>query len=354
MMNLKLYILAVVLLCASAALADDLTIKKIPPYSDVSIMDVKDGMISFRVASGVPSTKSVADILSVALKDNDDINQAEKLFVAGKFADAVKQYDAAAKKTRPDTWAGRLIRYRRLTALDQAKMIDKAVVEWLAMLDESGAKPGVLDLRPRNAAAKGAKENTQAIATLEAKQSRDAAVAGAIKQALLDLYQAEGLKDKAGTVAGEIASSTTNAPDSGKSSGEGGDGQIKAADVLLSSGDPAKALATMQDNLGRYGGTDLAAALLVMGKAQMALAEKASDDAAKRKALLEAGLNLMRVYTYYGSLSEAGEALYLAGKVNESLGNKDAAGKAYEKVVSRYANSDAAAKAKSALTALPK
>ncbi len=352
-MNLKLGIVAAIVLCGLAsARADELVIKRSPPYAGVSILEAKDGMITFRLSTGGTVTKSVADIQSVALKDHEDLATAEKALADNKLEPAVKAYGTALGKVKADTWTARLIRYRRLAAMEQGKMIERAVPEWLAMVDESAGKAEVLALRPKNLPARGAKENAAAITALEGylPKAKDATLA-AVKQALLDLYTMEGQSAKAAAIAGEIASAPVSG-DTPKNGGEVLEGQIKAADALLQNGDPAKAVSTLQGNIDRYSGAELASAMLVLGKAQLALAEKAKDDAAKRPLLLDAGLNLMRVYTYYASLSEAGEALYYAGKVNEALGNNVAARTAYTRVTDRYGKSEAASKAQAALAAL--
>jgi TolA-binding protein len=67
-----------------------------------------------------------------------------------------------------------------------------------------------------------------------------------------------------------------------------------------------------------------------------------------------AGLNLMRVVSYYPDSPEAPTALLLAGQINEKLGNANAARRAYEKVTTTYRDSDSAKKAAELLAAMQK
>ncbi len=74
----------------------------------------------------------------------------------------------------------------------------------------------------------------------------------------------------------------------------------------------------------------------------------------KQKLLLEAGLNFMRVYTFFKASEIANEALYEAAVVNVELGNKPAARAAFKMVIERSAGSAIGKKAVEGLESLDK
>jgi TolA-binding protein len=92
--------------------------------------------------------------------------------------------------------------------------------------------------------------------------------------------------------------------------------------------------------------------MYLLGLAQLQMA-KGEKGAAKRKPLLvRAGLNLMRVVVFHGGSEAAAPALLAAGEVNELLGNKAGARKAYMLVLTKYGKSSVAAEAKKRVLAL--
>jgi hypothetical protein len=87
------------------------------------------------------------------------------------------------------------------------------------------------------------------------------------------------------------------------------------------------------DTRDRYNARDLSTAMLLAGRAQLALYDMAPADQKDPKLLQEAGLNLMRVFAHYADAKEAPEALFYAGKVNLALGNRAAARQAMDTTV---------------------
>jgi hypothetical protein len=125
---------------------------------------------------------------------------------------------------------------------------------------------------------------------------------------------------------------------------------LEAAAVMIASGQGEQALSQIEANLKSYSHVDLSGALLLAGKAQMQMAEKADKDA-QRRLLLKAGLNFMRVAFFFPDRDEAPEALYEAGRVNALLGNKLAAWTAFEQVLQRHPKHAIAQKARAELAA---
>ena len=345
MSSFRIAVVLVTLVLATAlAGADDVTIKKFPPFTGVTITEVKAGQITFRLAGGVVNTKRVGDVQSVKVNGNEGINRAEALALRGKAAEAVSAYDAAFRAARAGSWQSRLVRYRRLAALEAAGMIDRAADEWLAIMDESGANAAAIAMRPKVSAKPPG--GRRAISRLEArlKTVSGKSYQSAIKGLLLSLYQKQGMKDKAAALAAELSGKTV-AP-----SATGARDQLRGLEVRIKQGQPAEALAEITKSIESYGPADLPKALLLAGRAQMALAEKTSGQQ-KRKRLIEAGLDLMRVYAYFPRSQEAAESLFLAGVVNASLPrpNLAAAEAAFKRVIQTYGSSPFAAKAKQAL-----
>jgi predicted negative regulator of RcsB-dependent stress response len=111
---------------------------------------------------------------------------------------------------------------------------------------------------------------------------------------------------------------------------------------------PQEVLDEVRASLALYSADALPDALLLVARAQVALAQEASD--AYRKMLLEdAALEAMKVYVNYAPSPKAGQSLLLAGDAMAALGNQQAARKAYEKVVKEFKQSDSAAAAQAAL-----
>jgi len=343
------------ILGAAGAVRGDVIRAKGIRHGSATITDAKDAHVHF-TSNRAPFVVPVAQVQVIAMEGNDKFNRAEELLRDKSFAKAVAAYDSALKGA--SGWKERLIRYRRLTALDQAEQIDRAAAEWVWIVDGCADKTTALKLRPARLGKKGSKENARAIALLEEKLAKvaDKGYEAGIKGLLLDLYQREGNEEKAAKLAAELLGTPATRPDV---SGNGPppavgdlDQQLKGAAVILLR-DPAAALAGIEENLDRYSPAQLSRALLLAGKAQVALAEKAEGEP-KTRLLLKGGLNFMRVWTYYPGAPEAPEALYLAGKVNASLPspNLAAARAAYQRVRTMYRKSPFAQKAQDALAAL--
>ena len=355
-------------LALGAARADEVTVKKYPPYGGVQITNVEKGMISFRLGQNLLA-RPIADVERIQIAGIEPFNEAERAISprSGEpdWAKAVKGYDAIADvQSRP--WLKRLVQYRRLRALDQTAQFDRAVQEWLSLLkdEQDSAAP----LVPTKAAAKGSQANLKAISLLEAaRQSVQAKTpaAQAVAQALMQAYRIEAQTDKADALAAELAGAPARAPGAAKTAagnggktpgltGAEGDVQraIQAAETLVRPGQKAdlleSSLRTLQENLRRCTEGDLPRALLLIGKAQILLAETAGPDQ-KRALYVNGGLNCMRVAAHFPDAVEAGEALLLAGKANLAIENKNAAQAAFQEVVKRYADSQAAKEAQTLL-----
>lgn len=349
-MRTSLWMAASVALVAGAAGGDEIVLTSGIPISDAIIRDVRSGVITFRIIGGSTVTKSLADIKQIKLTRAPSFNKAEAA-MASKPPDpaaAVAAYDAASTEGGQE-WFKALLTFRRLRALVQAGMVDRAVEDWLAIMDREGASAAAVRLRPKRPAPKGSPRNKKAVRLLEKRLS---AVRGkkdyveALRRMLMLLYRTEGLTKKADELAKALAGEPAK-PGSPTSTGPaaivpaaGGElgKQLEAARTLVRRGQtPANlrtALKRVEANLKRFDEAQLGEALLVAGKARAYLAEGLSGDE-KRKMLLDAGLDLMRVVAHFPGTPEAMEALFEAGGVNARLGNVQAAKHAYREVINR-------------------
>ena len=347
-----------ILATAAAAAADNVTVKS-TPYKRVTVTDVKDGEIFFRISRRRTVRKPISDVTAITIAGLDKFHMAQSLLKKGLFADAIKGLDELVRRA-PAGWRNRLMRHWRLRALGESGQAGRWVQDWLWLVNASSNRDILLGLRPKKVGPRGSKDNAQAILLLEAKLKivRDKNWRTAIKTVLLDLYQREGRKE-AEALAKELLSSsgaTTTKAGNGKSDNgnkrpvlrpiRNVSGQFRSAAVLLRT-DPGRALSVLKKNLNRYSPADLSTAMLLLGKAQQAMAAR-SAAADKQGLLLKAGLNFMRVWAYYPGGANAAEALYLAGNVNASMSpaNPKAALAVWNRTITLYPKSPFAGKAR--------
>lgn len=347
-------LLALIAAASAPAGADELTVKGMPAYNNAKIVGCDDGQVTFQMAGNNNRvSKPVLDIDRLRVTGQDSFNDAEDKLAKGNSAEAVKAYDLAADRAS-DEWMKKLVTLRRLQALSQAGMIERATREWLVVLDQMAASKTAVAFTPGSFAAKGSPENDKAIALLEQRQAQEKSPLHmvAIKQLLVSLYEQQGRTDK---VRQATPQTTTDKGPAVKTpvvtramSADESNRQIRALATLLGNKQPEKALASIQQNLQNYAMGDLASVFMLSAQSQMMLKDKAQGDE-RRKLLLGAGLDYMRAAAFFPSTSQAPEALYLAGVVHVELGNKPAATTAFKKVLSDYPDTEFGAKARAAL-----
>ena len=291
-------------------------------YTDANILDVKEGVILFDVAGGRTGHAPLHKVTSLSIDGQDIFNLAEQLDTEGKPGRAVEQYDRALSGVSP--WLSRLIRLRRLGALDRAGQIDIAVKEWIALTDESPNALEILKLRPVGLGAKGSAANTKAIELLERKLKSlapDSIYASRITFGLLELYQHEG--------------------------------HLHSLEAMGIENHLEQVLEIISPKLrsGWYNRDELPAVLLLVGNAEKHLADT-HEGLTKQRLLITAGLDFMRIAAFFPNSKQAPEALIAAAKVNIALGNPQAGINAYKKVIGQYPTSPAARIAQSGLAEL--
>jgi len=360
-------IITLLLVAAGTAWPDEIIVGGVR-YLNVTITGINDSMLLFRTAAGVQTQRILKEVDRITLADNAAFNTAEDALAQGRAQEGLRQYQNAARVAQ-DAWVKTLASYRQLRIYEQQKQIDRALSMWRRVCRPESGSENALAMMPTEAVfgEPGSQANAAAIAALnEGRPRRDATeLDRAITRLLLALYQHEGDVDgtarEAGRLAGEVppdepgdVADDADVPPPGR---DDIGGRLQAAEAFLGTpGGYANAARTIEADLHNYPEALLARALLVWGKATrqhadaMAQTEGAADEA--RLAMLEAGLHLMYVATFFPDSPEAPEALFEAGRVNEAIGNPRAARQAYDAVRTRYGHTPLADRAGEAIERL--
>jgi tetratricopeptide (TPR) repeat protein len=334
---------------ASFAAGDEVRVAK-ATYYDVTVLGGRDGQIEFRGPAGNTISKGVGEVTLVVDDDAPAFTAAERLADAGDIAGAVAGYESALAGSTGQMAS--LIRYRLLAALDRQGSIDRAAEVWLALLAEAPDSSRVIALRPTKLGARGSATNADAILLLEAasKQANEELRRRAIDGLLLELNTLEG-RVGAAEVATRIAAEAGPGGSAPRREAAAlADDRLDALAVLVRQG-RAREVYTQLTNSLRADSYDVVLrpkALLISAEAQQNLAAGASGDE-RRKMLIGAGLDAMRAAALFPSSPQAPQALLLAGKVCQDLGNLYAAANAYKAVVQDYPSSPAARAARDGL-----
>jgi tetratricopeptide (TPR) repeat protein len=331
----------IVAAACGAAPGDQITIGNVP-YFGIRIVGLSGCQIVYQL-SGREIQKRLNEVTLINIPGQNDFNGAEELMKAGKAAEAVAAYDKAAKRTGTPGWHKQLIHHRRLRALGALGLIDRAVADWLTIVEENGASGASLELCPTRVGKKGSPANAKAIKLLEGRLGRadDEDLQARIKPLLRNLYQAEGLDDKAAALNG---GKPTTGPGDEQPTGPPPDvtvstGSLSAhlTDVArrIQAGQYLEAAEIVRKRLDTYGERELPAALLLRGKAL--LLAHSTGASPQRQTLIEAGLCLMRVAACVDPASpEVPEAAFLAAEVCKRLGNGVAAANTYRMIAADF------------------
>ncbi len=332
--------------------------------------------VRVRVLGGRRLNYGVSKIDRLEMDGVDTFNEAEKLLVADKPSEAVRKYDQAITKVSKG-WQQRLVRYRRLAALDAAGEINRAVEEWMGLVEEHEASSASLAARPTNLAPKGSEDNRKAILLLEARLNKSDSVAPVYRRAmqdlLKDLHRRQGNAREAAKLIEEAEKDhlvrekqvvkarpepsprrpITDAALKRTMSDASTLVEQGKSDTSLSAGARREILAKAERSLDQAvervrNAHDLPAVLLLLGRAQAAMVNVMGDSGDQEK-LKEAGLNFMRVVVYFPKSAEAPEALFESGRVNEQLNNSAAAASCFEMFLKEYPDHELAGEAKSRL-----
>jgi len=344
---------AVVAIGQAVASGDEIKIGKLT-YRDVKIVSSSNGQVMFKGLGDNNVSKPVRDIAFLMVDGEQAMNRAENLLLAGKSVEAARAYKQA--ESMVSDLLCELVKYRRLTALDRAGMIDEATDQWLMLMNKS-PDTGTASLRPVRLLPAGAEQNVRAINLLVA--AREDAKAGTVKRCAIDdmlfeLYRREGKSAHLAELANAMLAVKSSAESSRKlslSSPSALQTRFRAMGVMIDQR-PRQVLKELQTGLisGPYADWQIPWALFLSGQARQHLAGDMDGDD-KRAMLVVAGLDFMRVFTFYSASPQAPEALLAAGEINVSLGNRWAARNAWQAVVKKYPDSQAARAAEEMIAA---
>lgn len=348
-------ILAIAAVFGPAAWADSLKVGRIP-YGSVRVVAFKDGQLEFSV-NGSRIKKPLSEIADLRMDGKISFNKAQEAMDKDDAKAAVVLYDAAFDSE--SEWLAELIRYRRLPALAKAGLTFRAVEDWVKICGDSDNTAEALQLRPSGEEATAGEDTKKAIALLKQRQaaSTSKAFQEAVNSLLLKLYEKQGQEQQAAELAEKIAGGGAKPPAKGES-GEAAraetpmaargavQAQLKALDVLLRQGKAGDVVQQIEAKLPSLAQEDLAEALLLRGQARLKLAGN------NRQKVLEAGLDFMRVATYFGQSAQAPAALLGAAQVNLMVGNGQGAWQALETLVRQFPDSPEAKTAQAELDKL--
>ncbi|MCD4824601.1 MAG: hypothetical protein K8S55_08335 [Phycisphaerae bacterium] len=309
--------------------------------------------VALTLDSGLPIGRELLRIKTIEVTNNPVFTKAEKLRAKKDYSKAVAQYrkaEAAARKR----WMKRLISDRSYQAMVDGRMIDQAVKQWLKLVDAASVSQASLKLAPGKFAKAGAATNKKAVKVLEDKvtrlmrnKTRNKVYIKAVLALVMKIHEADGNSDGV-TKTAERISSLDSRP---KPTLQPGDNngvktppvgprstKLKALAVRLKAGHPGDVIAAIETHFPKYRQVDRPEAMLLLGKAQLLKYKK--DGRKNRKLLIEAGLNLMGVFSEYESETQAVEALYLASRVSRELGNKPAALRVLRELVNNYGDDE--------------
>jgi len=125
--------------------------------------------------------------------------------------------------------------------------------------------------------------------------------------------------------------------------------------ALLNKKEYAQAAKAVNDVLHQLDRDSLSEAISIRAKALLGQAASVTDKKRKQELMLEAGLDFMRVATFFRGSPQAGESLFLAGQIMARLPerpNTAAAANAYKVVARDYAGTPIGQKATVALNTL--
>ena len=261
----------------------------------------------------------------------------------GQFAAAIRAYEAAAA-LKTTAQVKTIINFRLLNALNRAGWIDQAASKWLQLADRERTSLGVIACRPNTLADKGDPRNAKAISRLGSRVSgiSDKKYRAAALELLVRLLQHEG---RGNEIIKYLPKTSDGEPKL----------ELLKAIALLDKKEYTQAETVINDVLRELDRGSLSEALAVRAKALYGQADAAADKKKKQRLMQEAGLDFMRVATFFRGSRQAGESLYLAGKIMASLPerpNTAAAANAYKAVVRDYAGTPIGQKASIALKTL--
>ncbi len=345
---------AIVLLALVGAAAGDEVSTSGLNYTDVKVTGVKDGRIHFRNKAGSNIRKRILKLKKISINEATNLNVAEILAGSDDFENATESYneaiEAAAKSFVPT-----LAMYRRQQLLNRSGLTDKAVEAWLDMMTRDGVSKTAIALRPKKFADKGSERNSAAVGLLKTAMSKTRGPhRAAVLELLKELLSHEGKAQELLSMADKPQSDEAVVAGPKKSVAYS---ELLVADALLTDQKYAEASEVYGKLLRRVAKNRLPDVLMGLAKSQQGQSNQVKNTKAKRELMMKAGLNYMRIVTFFGNSKAGGISLYRAGCIMRDLPGKKnlrSARSAFRMVAERYKGTKIANDAGKALADLPK
>ncbi|MCP4590471.1 MAG: hypothetical protein GY842_06995 [bacterium] len=289
--------------------ADELVTMTGERLEKIKITGYAEGTISFRQPAGEFAELSILDLRTVLVNSLDvkDINEAELYMVQGEPTQAVLRYERALRAT--DGFWKELVHVRLLRAYDQAVYPDKAVIQWLRVMQHDARVAA--QLIPQSIPRTRTPAVGKALSALERCLGKESAEP---RRQLTKLLRFAIYSRIGADFADEVVREVAVPPLVGAIATESAYA-IKLAGLrrLLEMGEVDAVLTAADAAIQACPQASLPGLLLLKGEAQYATAVEEAD-------YVRAGWSFMRVPIHFPDDGSAGRCLWWAARVHERIG----------------------------------
>jgi TolA-binding protein len=315
--------------------------------SGVTVLDVREGSLHFRSAGGAETDRTIETITRIDVTDEPVLSAAEKAFAEKNWTAAAEGYLKAAKTTKAP-WVRRWSGQRLLKVAAETGRIDVAITGYVAvaMTEPTAAA----ELRPTiNRASKTALDAAAAeIRTALSDRDLPVEPRRALLSLMMDVQRARGDRRAAADAIEQIMALGPLDPADPQSAGLLIRLKLDQAAIATEDKQYQRAIDEIRAAQGLFTEPgDQADALLALGDAQLGLAQQTKSPVG----LKDAALTYMRIVAHFEDLPQAphvADALLRTAKIHEALGEPQTALALYGQIEREYAQSPAAAAARTA------
>ena len=324
----------VVLTAAAGVHADAIKFEGQPWVQNVRIQSIGGGEIVYLAPAGTEVRGTLDTLEAIRMTIYPQMEQAQAALEAGDAGRAVELLQELRRQGR-DPWVQHYARRELVGALERQGQAEQAMQAYLELLEE-GVDPYFLTRPP-----------------LEAVQTADEAQRQRVRELLTPRLEAvegethdllEQMLEASGTGAIEAAEPDAMATQTAPADADAAAPALDESAVVLPAAAPLdhpianllrqgrfqEAIQAADQALSTSG--DLASSLYFKGRAQLELAEQSGD----QNLYKDAGLNFVRVMTYFGDRSLYGTpALLEAAYVHERIGEAEVARELFSKAAIR-------------------
>ncbi|CAN5485138.1 hypothetical protein BH10PLA1_BH10PLA1_21730 [soil metagenome] len=332
---------------ASHGLADTVETKGLP-QPNVKVKAVKGDNLVWVSQGGNDVEKPLSTIVRIEVTGEATFNDAEKAYVAEKWADAQAGYTAALRGASKD-WMRDRISLRLVDLAGKTGRFDVAAAGYVSLISRNPTLAA--SVKPVIPADKDPKQLAGAVAEIE-KGLGDAKLPaeqrGALLQFELEIQNALGDKGAASAVVEQIIKSGVIKADDPATQKQYGDLKVAMAQMALDSKDYAKAQSQIEEVRSILNDPQQQAdalSIIAEAKYQAALAAKTTD----KTAWQDIAIASMRVYALFPDRPAAADALARTAACYEQMKDNDKAIAVYQQVVRQYAAAPVAKTAKDAI-----